>query len=170
MGAWLSATNKSYDLAITHDRTEACGRLHHFTYMMDSREDVLRAADILRDADIPQGKHVDELRHQRISIPELRSDPCVDNGFGRRAGEPFATPLPVHHNVGPPSLSLAIPVRVPSMSTTVGSTARRSRERTEILGNREERGPVSPHPGVPYWQGRRDSCLLARAERRGRVA
>ena len=52
-GAWLSATNKSYDLAITHDRTGATGRLHHFTYMMDSREDVLRAADILRDAAVP---------------------------------------------------------------------------------------------------------------------
>lgn len=53
MGAWLSATNKSYDVAITHDRTGASGRLHHFTYMMDSREDVLRAADILRDAGVP---------------------------------------------------------------------------------------------------------------------
>ena len=53
MGAWLSATNKSYDVAITNDRTGASGRLHHFTYMMDSREDVLRAADILRDAAVP---------------------------------------------------------------------------------------------------------------------
>ena len=53
MGAWLSATNKSYDVAITHDRSGATGRLHHLTYMMDSREDVLRAADILRDADVP---------------------------------------------------------------------------------------------------------------------
>ena len=53
MGAWLSATNKSYDVAITHDRSGASGRLHHVTYMMDSREDVLRAADILRDADVP---------------------------------------------------------------------------------------------------------------------
>ena len=51
-GAWLSATNKSYDLAITHDKTGARGRLHHFTFMMDSREDVLRAADVLRDADV----------------------------------------------------------------------------------------------------------------------
>src|SRR5262245_6458478 len=53
VGAWLSATNKSYDVAITKDRSGASGRLHHFTYMMDSREDVLRAADILRDADVP---------------------------------------------------------------------------------------------------------------------
>ena len=53
MGAWLAATNKSYDVAITRDRSGASGRLHHVTYMMDSREDVLRAADILRDADVP---------------------------------------------------------------------------------------------------------------------
>lgn len=53
VGAWLAATNKSYDLAITKDRSGARGRLHHLTYMMDSREDVLRAADVLRDADVP---------------------------------------------------------------------------------------------------------------------
>ena len=53
MGAWLAATNKSYDLAITKDRSGARGRFHHFTYAMDSREDVLRAADILRDANVP---------------------------------------------------------------------------------------------------------------------
>jgi catechol 2,3-dioxygenase len=36
MGAWLSATNKSYDVAVTRDRSGASGRLHHVTYMMDS--------------------------------------------------------------------------------------------------------------------------------------
>lgn len=53
MGAWMSATNKSYDLAFTKDRSQARGRFHHLTYMMDSREDVLRAADILTEAGIP---------------------------------------------------------------------------------------------------------------------
>jgi catechol 2,3-dioxygenase len=52
VGAWLAATNESYDIAVTHDRSGAAGRLHHLTYMMDSREDVLRAADILRDAGV----------------------------------------------------------------------------------------------------------------------
>lgn len=52
MGAWLAATNKSYDLAFTKDRSRAHGRFHHLTYMMDSREDVLRAADILTEAGI----------------------------------------------------------------------------------------------------------------------
>jgi catechol 2,3-dioxygenase len=52
MGAWLAATNKSYDLAFTKDKSTAHGRFHHLTYMMDSREDVLRAADILTEAGI----------------------------------------------------------------------------------------------------------------------
>ncbi|MCZ7658757.1 MAG: catechol 2,3-dioxygenase [Xanthobacteraceae bacterium] len=43
---WLTATNKSYDFAYTRDHTGARGRFHHLTYALDSREDVLRAADI----------------------------------------------------------------------------------------------------------------------------
>ncbi len=51
-GAWLSATNKSYDLALTQDHAGGHGRLHHVTYFVDSREDVLRAADFLVEAGI----------------------------------------------------------------------------------------------------------------------
>jgi catechol 2,3-dioxygenase len=47
MGAWLATTIKSYDVAFTKDHSAARGRFHHLTYFMDSREDVLRAADIL---------------------------------------------------------------------------------------------------------------------------
>src|SRR5262245_33801685 len=36
VGSWLSATNKSYDLAITKDRSGARGRFHHLTYFVDS--------------------------------------------------------------------------------------------------------------------------------------
>ena len=50
MGAWLAATLKSYDIAFTRDHSKAHGRFHHLTYAMDSREDVLRAADILTEA------------------------------------------------------------------------------------------------------------------------
>jgi len=50
MGAWLTATNKSYDVAITKDATGAHARLHHLTYFMESREDVLKMADILRES------------------------------------------------------------------------------------------------------------------------
>jgi catechol 2,3-dioxygenase len=50
MGAWLTATNKSYDVAITKDATGSAARLHHVTYYMESREDVLKMADILRES------------------------------------------------------------------------------------------------------------------------
>jgi catechol 2,3-dioxygenase len=52
-GVWLSATNKSYDVAITRDHSGARGRFHHLTYFVDSREEVLRAADILVEAGVP---------------------------------------------------------------------------------------------------------------------
>jgi catechol 2,3-dioxygenase len=48
-GAWLTVCNKSYDVAIAEDQYVAHGRLHHVTYAVDSREEVLRAADICLD-------------------------------------------------------------------------------------------------------------------------
>ena len=45
-GMWLTATNKTYDLAYTRDATGTKGRFHHITYALNSREDVLRAADV----------------------------------------------------------------------------------------------------------------------------
>ena len=44
--SWITFTNKSYDVAISEDWTGARGRLHHITYAVDSREAILRAADI----------------------------------------------------------------------------------------------------------------------------
>jgi catechol 2,3 dioxygenase len=59
VGSWLTVTNKSYDLAITKDAKGARGRFHHLTYHIDSREDVLRAADVLveRGILIESGPH-----------------------------------------------------------------------------------------------------------------
>jgi catechol 2,3-dioxygenase len=45
-GMWMTATNKSYDFAYTRDHTGTKGRLHHVTFALDAREDVLRAADV----------------------------------------------------------------------------------------------------------------------------
>jgi catechol 2,3-dioxygenase len=45
-GAWVTATNKTYDVAFTADHYGAHGRFHHVTYAVDSRDEVLRAADI----------------------------------------------------------------------------------------------------------------------------
>jgi catechol 2,3-dioxygenase len=45
-GAWFSVNAKSYDLAVTEDHTGKKGRFHHLTYAVNSREEVLLAADI----------------------------------------------------------------------------------------------------------------------------
>ena len=45
-GMWMTLTNKTYDFAYTRDHTGTQGRFHHVTYALDSREDVLRAADV----------------------------------------------------------------------------------------------------------------------------
>jgi catechol 2,3-dioxygenase len=46
---WLHFTNKSYDLVYTNDWTGSRGRLHHIAFATDTREDILRAADIMID-------------------------------------------------------------------------------------------------------------------------
>jgi catechol 2,3-dioxygenase len=45
-GAWVTFNNKSYDVTFAEDASGAKGRLHHFTYAVDNREAILRAADI----------------------------------------------------------------------------------------------------------------------------
>ncbi|MDB5542857.1 MAG: catechol 2,3-dioxygenase [Hyphomicrobiales bacterium] len=45
-GSWMTTTNKTYDIAFTQDHTGVAGRFHHVTYELDSREDILRAADV----------------------------------------------------------------------------------------------------------------------------
>jgi catechol 2,3-dioxygenase len=59
-GAWLTVCNKSYDVAITQDHYGAKGRLHHLTYAVDSREDVLRAADVC----LEHGVHIETGPHK----------------------------------------------------------------------------------------------------------
>ncbi len=45
-GVWVSVNSKSYDLAITEDHSGLSGRFHHLTYAVNSREEVLLAADV----------------------------------------------------------------------------------------------------------------------------
>jgi catechol 2,3 dioxygenase len=59
-GAWVTCNNKSYDLAFTLDHYGARGRFHHVTYAVDSREEVLRAADIFLEA----GVHIETGPHK----------------------------------------------------------------------------------------------------------
>jgi catechol 2,3-dioxygenase len=45
-GSWMTFTNKTYDAVYTRDRTGTPCRLHHIAFATDTREDILRAADI----------------------------------------------------------------------------------------------------------------------------
>jgi len=60
-GTWLTFTNKVYDVVYTLDATGSSGRLHHISYWVDNREDILRAADIYLENGIAiefaPGKH-----------------------------------------------------------------------------------------------------------------
>ena len=51
-GVWVTATNKTYDVAFTHDHYNAKGRFHHATFAIDSREEILRAADIFLEHEV----------------------------------------------------------------------------------------------------------------------
>jgi catechol 2,3-dioxygenase len=51
-GVWYSVTDKSYDLVYTRDWTGSRGRLHHVAFATDTREDILRAADVCLEAGI----------------------------------------------------------------------------------------------------------------------
>lgn len=57
---WLTFTNKSYDLVYTEDWTGSNGRLHHIAFATDSREDILRAADLCLD----RGVHIETGPHK----------------------------------------------------------------------------------------------------------
>ena len=57
---WLTFTNKSYDVVYTEDWTGSNGRLHHIAFATDTREDILRAADLCLD----NGVHIETGPHK----------------------------------------------------------------------------------------------------------
>ena len=48
----LTNNEKSHDLGMVIDQSGVAGRLHHLAYWVDSRDELLRAADILMNADV----------------------------------------------------------------------------------------------------------------------
>jgi catechol 2,3-dioxygenase len=54
-GAWLSATIAAHELIYTSDAHGAHGRLHHLAFWVDTREEVLRAADLF----LEHGVHIE---------------------------------------------------------------------------------------------------------------
>ena len=59
-GRWLNFTNKSYDLVYAADWTGSRGRLHHIAFATDTREDILRAADVM----LENGIHIETGPHK----------------------------------------------------------------------------------------------------------
>ncbi len=52
-GAWLSSTVQGHEVIYVRDYLSGAARLHHLAFWVDSREDVLRAADLMNDAFVP---------------------------------------------------------------------------------------------------------------------
>ncbi|MEV6965253.1 VOC family protein [Hamadaea sp. NPDC051192] len=59
-GVWYTVCDKSYDLVYTRDWTGTAGRLHHIAFAADTREDILRAADVCLEA----GVHIETGPHK----------------------------------------------------------------------------------------------------------
>jgi catechol 2,3-dioxygenase len=60
-GAWLSLGPRPLELVYARDRLAGIGRLHHVAFWVDTREEVLRAADIFVDhgiqIEVPPAQH-----------------------------------------------------------------------------------------------------------------
>jgi catechol 2,3-dioxygenase len=52
-GAWMSFTIAAHELIYVADHAGARGRLHHLAWFVDTRDELLRAADVMLDADVP---------------------------------------------------------------------------------------------------------------------
>jgi catechol 2,3-dioxygenase len=57
---WWHFNNKSYDVVYSHDHTGSAGRLHHIAFAPDTREDILKAADIF----LENGIHIESGPHK----------------------------------------------------------------------------------------------------------
>ncbi len=57
---WLTFTNKSCDIVYTEDWSGSHARLHHIAFATDTREDILRAADLCLD----NGVHIETGPHK----------------------------------------------------------------------------------------------------------
>ncbi|CAL9589753.1 hypothetical protein SUDANB58_05208 [Streptomyces sp. enrichment culture] len=78
----LTFTDKSYDVVCTEDRTGSSGRLHHIAFAADTREDILRAADLAIDTGVFIGTGPHEHAIRQTFFPYVyepdgnRVEPC----------------------------------------------------------------------------------------------
>ena len=67
----VTNNEKSHDLGLILDQSGVPGRLHHVAFWVDSRDELLRAADILLNADIRDRVRPRPPRHGRAGLPLL---------------------------------------------------------------------------------------------------
>jgi hypothetical protein len=67
---WMTMSNKSYDFAYSRHHYKTPGRFHHVTYALDSRKDILRAADIFLENGVT-------IETGRTSTPSSRRSFCM---------------------------------------------------------------------------------------------
>ncbi|HEX6999927.1 MAG TPA: VOC family protein [Gammaproteobacteria bacterium] len=82
-GVWFTVTDKSYDLVFTRDWLGARGRLHHIAFATDTREDILRAADVCLEA----GIHIETGPHKH----------AIQQGFFLYVWEPGGNRIELHN-------------------------------------------------------------------------
>jgi catechol 2,3-dioxygenase len=119
VAAWMSSSIQGHELIYTQERTHANGRLHHLAYVVDSREEVLRAAEIVADARItieagpsrhtaiqgfylytrePGGNRI-EIAHGGYLVFAPDSEPYVWDAEQWRAKPGWGAPLPPEFHV-----------------------------------------------------------------------
>jgi catechol 2,3-dioxygenase len=125
-GAWMSFTIAAHELIYTADHAGGHGRLHHLAWFVDTREEILRAADLFLDADVPieaaPSKHavaqgmflyVYEPGGNRVEVTtgthfvyDPDHEPIVWTEAERRRGQAWGVPtVPTFHTYGTPDLS-----------------------------------------------------------------
>jgi catechol 2,3-dioxygenase len=125
-GAWMSFTIAAHELIYTADHAGGHGRLHHLAWFVDTREEILRAADLFLDADVPieaaPSKHavaqgmflyVYEPGGNRVEVTtgthfvyDPDHEPVVWTEAERRRGQAWGVPtVPTFHTYGTPDLS-----------------------------------------------------------------
>jgi len=141
-GAWMSFTIAAHELIYTADHAGGHGRLHHLAWFVDTREELLRAADLFLDADVPieaaPSKHavaqgmflyVYEPGGNRVEVTtgthfiyDPDYEPVVWTEAERRRGQAWGVAtVPTFHTYGTPDLSGAPPgPPIPPTSQVVG--------------------------------------------------
>jgi catechol 2,3-dioxygenase len=141
-GAWMSFTIAAHELIYTADHAGGNRRLHHLAWFVDTREELLRAADLFLDADVPieaaPSKHavaqgmflyVYEPGGNRVEVTtgthfiyDPDYEPIVWTESERRRGQAWGVAtVPTFHTYGTPDLSGAPPgPPIPPTSQVVG--------------------------------------------------